>query len=234
MKQVYFKVIKTLVILVGMFVCFNFLNQTVFAKTIYTSASSKNIFKYYVDKDYKYVIKPKKTGIMKMNITLKTVKGFEDTYGSVELYVLGYYKGSYIYGTYLSNVNSAAKKKKTIKFLVEKGKKYYIELSGEDYSFDITWNIKKLTRPMFKESTNIGDWAKLKLKWTSFRKAKSYELQVSTDKRFKKKTRRWITKRTCKNVRLQVSDTYYVRVRARSFGRRNNVSKWSKKITVRC
>ena len=75
MKQVILKgAITTFVVFLWGIFC---LSCSTFGKTIHTSANSKNVWKNYVDRDYTYVIKAKKTGIMKMRISLKTTYNYD-------------------------------------------------------------------------------------------------------------------------------------------------------------
>lgn len=212
-------------------VCFS--SALVFGKTIKTRANSKYIYKVNTSKDYNIIIKPKKTGIIKMVLNMETEEyGYDyDFYGSCWCDVYGA-SGGLIYSTRLNDEDHTVKKK-TLRFIVLKGKKYSIELYGTHYTFDVSWKIKKYDRPVINGKTKIKK-GYLRLKWFGLKNTNGYEVQLSSNKKFRKNTFIKTVRGLSTKIRLKDIKHYkkvFVRVRGyRILNGKKLSSKWSKAL----
>ena len=201
-------------------------HNIVLAKTYTTSAKTgykhKTVYENYKESDYKYNIKIKKSGILKVSVDVETEEDDEYSYyGFFDVSIDK--KNGEIIKEIESPVTSSHRchKKKSIKIPVGNGDVVQVWFSGLNYSYVFEWNTKKMTKPYFVYSNKHKK--SYSISWYKLDKVKKYEVQVSTNKKFKKNVRRKYVKMNKLNISGFKKKKYYLRVRG--IGKKK--TKWS-------
>ena len=213
--------------------------------------SAKTISKHNLLDEYSFTIIADKTGIMTISNTVKNevlwvggkVSVFDGsayygwTFGSVENEDLSVkcLNPDYEFDWYLNQgYDMYARRTKNYKFFVRKGEKIRTEFYGNGYSFDFSYGIKSYVVKKTKIKTINKKNRKVYISWKKIKNVKGYDVQISTNKKFKRNTYQHTYKKTKMKGMLKSGKKYFVRVRAFKRIRGINVySNWSKKRSIK-
>lgn len=200
---------------------------------------------------YSFTITADKTGIMTISNTVRNEVLWIGPYGGVfaDLPYYGWCFGDvenddlsvkclnpdYAYDWYLNQgYDMYAKRIKQYKFFVKKGDKIKAEFYGDGYSFVFSYNIKPYTVKKTKIKKINKKNRKVYISWKKIKKVKGYDIQISTNKKFKRNTYQHTYKKTKMKGKLKAGKKYFVRVRAfKRISGINVYSDWSKKRSIK-
>ncbi len=205
---------------------------------INTSAKKGHYSRHDTMDTFYFKIKAKKASIITVDYSCNTelwslgspIYGF--SFGSFETSENFYYR----YDTNPGVMTQYSRRvfKKRLKTYVGQGETFDIDIYGGHFSFNLNYSLKPYKMKKTKIKTLNKKSNKIHVAWKKVKKIKGYEIQISTNKKFKKDTYQKKTKKTKLNAKLKKRKKYYIRVRTykKAFGR-EVASDWSKKRSIK-